>query len=1183
MKYFYLFYFEAKARIPPVPPVPFIPSKVNRPTGQGFAQGFTRDSRTLSNKNDKQNAKDLTDLVGQKSNTARFENQMRSEKDVSVNETESDEELGTSSDQESVENLEKSVIADPLQSTDLFLEENETLYEQSLQERPIHTSYLSFFETGVKLSPAYLGQFRDKHSNVLNRDDFYLNLLEGHELKQKALKFPKKYVVCTIRFESSHEAYCTPIKPMPEIKMIEISGRSKIGQVFNEDEVVVELLDKKETHGKRHGKVIGILNRKRHRDIEHPVFLCTLDDKEKNLVRPLCKTVPKIHILNREISRRFKTKQEQEFKFEVYKYNPSAKCFEEPEVKQINPADQGSYIFIVAYIQWGKRHIYPRGALIKILPKINNISVGQQILNLKYNVPHLFNKKSTGEVSQIIPKACSRIQQLSSLRKDLTKENIFTIDEKGTKDINYAFSIDEIENGYKIGVHVTDVSAFIQKGSYIDEEAKSRGMTFISGISKDRHMLPEPLSERICSLLPNEVRLAISVFFHISSNGCMMQKEGQSCDIVRSYIKSKKHLTFEEAELHISSANSDNDDMIKQAIKNLENISSKMRQYKTKSASAVEIDSDLWHSSLSRNGLNKAQRMVKEILDTANKKMTQRLLRCRIHLPLLYRPPPDPEDVKEFWRKSQFVDVLLKLQNKLIGSRKPNFQNCLEKLSSGQQVMLSKLVWELISKAPKKATEYIEKDDLHPIQFTTYLLWLNIQKEEEYICSGLKNDKEKCIELYTTFTSPLRTYMDLVVQRIIQKSLFDKAKCPYTDEELEGICIKVNSARKRAREYRKACTELDIAVKLKANPVMVNAFVNKISDKGLKLCSPFLKYVLNTECELSYSLLDLAERPEIFEGQSKACPSVTLTWRKRLYDFHRSTDQCESSDNALKLNPYKDVVFIPLDKWARMLKCIVEQKTNDLPQAVSQAQVFSHLEGLDDVTTECNRVSELRQNTKFSMTFKRFQQIKVQLSAEPDRGILTPKLMLYKMTENVNFCLQHTKNPVLHLCQYATHSTSKIYESIHDYLERWVPILVMESATGAVRNEESFRIEGVNIHFTGKGKGKFTLGLADCEVRNIEFSGTMSDDEDDEDTTSDKEPHDWLCLKTTLPKSEETEIPNMQLESVWVGHAGIEKVRKRKENLTIYFSLQSNESIIPKSIRQAKFGIEVLRKLEVDR
>ncbi|XP_060566279.1 helicase with zinc finger domain 2-like isoform X2 [Ruditapes philippinarum] len=1063
----------------------------------------------------------------------------------------------------------------------------------------------TLLRTGISLNMSYMHQFEDKNPNVLKRESFYTEFYDKAKLQELMLKNPKKYIKCTIQIEGCHEAFCCPVDSRDSISIIEISGRSKIGQAFNEDEVIVEILDDHVSKEKRYGQVIGIWNRQRHNNTKHPVFICTLDDMESHLVRPMCKTIPKIHVLNNEIKQKYKDEKDRRNKVEIYEYDERAGILCNPKIFEVNPAEQGSVIFLVAFIKWGARHIYPKGAIIKRLPSGSSVATGLMVLNLQHEVPTLYKKKTVEQVSSMIKRASDEVpEQMLHERVNLTNLNTFTIDPPGSKDLDDALSIEIIEGGYKVGVHIADVAIFIPRDSPLDEEARNRATTFYPGIRKPRNMIPEPLSSNICSLLEGKLRLTISVFFYIGSNGRLLSMEGNNVEIVKSYIKSKKQLTYGQAQELIYASPEDSNDILSNDIKCLFKIAHAIRKNRLGNAMfALDADWEEIDQGSEEEETREAHYLIEEFMIMTNKKVAERLLRTyRDCVPLRCQPPPSKESLDAFFKRNdQYLDILVRFQDKQFGPKRPSVYDCLNDQTS-QRVMLSKSIWEEMVKSPKiAAAKLIRKDDIHPLQLVIYQHWLSIQERAGYRCSGSLVSKEDFTHFslnmvaYTHFTSPIRRYNDLIIHRLVHAAVFQKIRSPYEKEEIDNICMHINSVAKRAKAYEKGCKSLQQAMDYKTNPKMIDCYVDEVTERGMMLCSPFLKYVARNCRELTFNHLDMVAKPEVLEDLNTHWNMVRAVWRKRLYDFHVRPNYPPDRGNELRLNPHKGVVFLPLYQWAKMLKSTIEGHIDDLSRAVRNADIVHHGEGLDDVSTECFDPLNIQPSTRFSMTFSRGQQLKIQMSGSPYKGMIAPKPMLYDMSNNVKLCLQHTEDPVLHLYRYATRGTCDQYKSVKVYLERWLPLMLMESATGVVKNEESCNISNVQIKFSGDRKGKFALGLAECEVRNIELSGTVSDDDDDDEFESNgAKSYDWLCLKTTLPTKSKVvgkkSLDFKSLQSVWVGHAEVTKVRRKKEKrtagkVTVSFNLHERAPDFPTDfpVDKQRFSVEILRKSEVDR
>ncbi|XP_060608013.1 helicase with zinc finger domain 2-like isoform X2 [Ruditapes philippinarum] len=187
------------------------------------------------------------------------------------------------------------------------------------------------------------------------------------------------------------------------------------------------------------------------------------------------------------------------------------------------------------------------------------------------------------------------------------------------------------------------------------------------------------------------------------------------------------------------------------------------------------------------------------------------------------------------------------------------------------------------------------------------------------------------------------------------------------------------------------------------------------------------------------------------------------------------------------------------------------------------------------------------------------------------------------------FCVQHTENPVLYLYRYSKTETCDKYPNVQSYLERWIPVILMEAATGAVRNDQSFCINDVTIEFLDDRKGRFSLDLDKCEANNIE----LSEDCDGISTSKSKRSYEWLCLKATSQNIKESatckRTPSLnEYETEWIGHAKVIKIVKRKDlqnekgGIIITFKLHEKSEVPPVNL-DVNFCVEILKKLEIDR
>lgn len=194
---------------------------------------------------------------------------------------------------------------------------------------------------------------------------------------------------------------------------------------------------------------------------------------------------------------------------------------------------------VVQLEAWESRHVNPEGKIIEVLGP--RTAPGVDILSVirKYHLPAEFPRAVLDEANEI-PNAVSRA--MLEGREDLRDHFIVTIDPDDARDFDDAIEVEQLANGnWTLGVHIADVSAYVQPGSALDREARQRGN---SVYLPDRviPMLPERLSNGVCSLNPDVNRLTHSVFIQFDRSGRM-----RSARFARTIICSARRLTYKEA------------------------------------------------------------------------------------------------------------------------------------------------------------------------------------------------------------------------------------------------------------------------------------------------------------------------------------------------------------------------------------------------------------------------------------------------------------------------------------------------------------------------------------------------------------------------------------------------------------------------------------------------------------
>ncbi len=199
---------------------------------------------------------------------------------------------------------------------------------------------------------------------------------------------------------------------------------------------------------------------------------------------------------------------------------------------------------VVRLDAWESRHVNPEGEIIEVLGPATAPGIDMLSIIRKYHLPAEFPKDVLEQAERISEQVDAR--QLEE-REDLRKEFIVTIDPDDARDFDDAIQVEKNKSGWQLGVHIADVAAYVEPGSALDREARLRGN---SVYLPDRviPMLPERLSNGVCSLNPGVDRLTHSAFIHFDKNGV-----AKSARFSRSVIRSAHRLTYKQAYAILSS------------------------------------------------------------------------------------------------------------------------------------------------------------------------------------------------------------------------------------------------------------------------------------------------------------------------------------------------------------------------------------------------------------------------------------------------------------------------------------------------------------------------------------------------------------------------------------------------------------------------------------------------------
>lgn len=405
----------------------------------------------------------------------------------------------------------------------------------------------------------------------------------------------------------------------------------------------------------------------------------------------------------------------------------------------LNGAEEGDKV-VVEVESWGSGHQNPEGKIVEVLGRAGEVSAEIRSVAREFKLPLAFPPEVVRESERIaaeIPE--SEIRR----RLDYRGQSCVTIDPIDAKDFDDAVSLEHLEDGnYKLGVHIADVSYYVRENTPLDNEALTRGTSiyFPNGVIP---MLPERLSNVVCSLRPDEDRLTYSVFMTVTPKGVV-----KDYSIRETVIRSKRRFSYEEVQGIISgetpAQKGDHPELIREMF-NLSTVLTKKRMREGsidfESAEAkFEFDRDGKPTAIVRKVRLESHRLVEEFMLLANKVVARHigLAKTEEHQkPFLYRihDSPDPERISEL---SHFVEKFgykLRIDG---GVTTKALQKLLQDVRGTE---VENVINEVALRAMAKAV-YSDRNIGH---------------------YGLAFD------YYSHFTSPIRRYPDLVIHRLLKE------------------------------------------------------------------------------------------------------------------------------------------------------------------------------------------------------------------------------------------------------------------------------------------------------------------------------------------------------------------------------------------------------------------------------
>ena len=429
---------------------------------------------------------------------------------------------------------------------------------------------------------------------------------------------------------------------------------------------------------------------------------------------------------------------------------------------------------IVGKIQWDSSMLNPEGEIIELIGKAGSQDAEIVSIAKEFNLPYKFPVQVIDESEEV--NALVNEEEIIK-RIDYRNKNVFTIDPIDAKDFDDALSIEKLVNeNFSVGIHIADVGHYVKGKTNIDKEALKRGNS-VYLVGKVIPMLPERISNFICSLVPNQDRLTYSVIVELTQRGKLVKYE-----IKKSVINSKRRFNYDEVQEIIDKGTGD----FYYEINALNNLAQTLRKKRLHEGSIefytpeikFELDEEGKPVAVHKKELKQSNMLVEEFMLLANKICAKHvgITPKKSEKPFIYRVHdlPDQEKILEF---SKFVKSLGYTFDPNNSSKSNQLQLLMQQVRGKEE---EDLINELAIRSMAKAIYSVNNIGHYGLGF----------------------------KYYTHFTSPIRRYSDLMVHRLLHQYNDNANGTIYSYNILDDISEHISQTERSAIEAERLSVKI---------------------------------------------------------------------------------------------------------------------------------------------------------------------------------------------------------------------------------------------------------------------------------------------------------------------------------------------------------------------------------------
>ena len=998
----------------------------------------------------------------------------------------------------------------------LFIEATHRLYSSIHSESAIQSganpnppssiikAYKKVFESipECKDTKLILSNSKDSRLTWCIEDNKMQNMPEEEEVRYSDC------YICNLRIDTFRKAEAIPYDSSKRI--VKIRGLKNRKGAFDGDTVKVGVFDGNPPN-KCYGRILEV--KERGSDLK---FICRVSPSSSIIFFPVDQKNPKFSNLpglSRVLLRKKKGERVENSDLEssdVVVFDPNSYDLESeevplPRISQVIPISVArNMLFLVSFVRWKEKYLSPLGIVIGAYCKGYTLYNAERLLKFVHSVDYTFSYNDDAP-------SCEAIEDQSLQLYD----RAFTIDPDDAQNLDDALSITRVgedHNGrevYQLGVHIVNAAKHIQPDTAYDELIRSKGISVYGGEKgKIMHMLPDHNTRCQLSLTPGKVRDVISVTCKVTLNNSLniSEMDFDDSDINPAQIKSVVQLTYMDAQSimdgdtiperhsevrHSEVAKKFDEDRMQPSFQDsmrlLFAIAKLRRRERLHSDVAFTYDVDdpedvsCWQSHM----------LVEELMIWANNEVAKRVHTSFPNAAILRKQAPPNNDQKQeiIEKNKRIMACSLYLSHYLPDGN--------THASPDVDILIPHDTLRLLHNALREGNKtllahLLSADRLYPQLAAVCSKFRSIFLRAEYCCTeenqtdaaAYRHDS-LCLDNYTHFTSPLRCYVDIEIQRMLLESRkVPASRREFSHEDHLELCINLNAKKKNASDYERQLNNVKRAIKFTASSEVYTAFISQEVKSSLEFTFPDLDLPFRAKSLNITHFLPSSKESDLYvwkvritslksgfavhllenDGFSLSEPVSSNAFNLRA--FCSSFESSSLDTERYVTSQHSCVVKVSSSSWLEALE-FVKNPSEDKMERVKEVLPLvpsSPLPCSLDLRKSQKRYLFFDCDVKSSL--KESDVFKVWLTWTLREPVISPAIQLVEISPLLRICMQHNSHPAECFSDPNLSQASRTdYETIGDYIELWKKLLLAEAAEKSVKECQPVIIQDVLLHW----------------------------------------------------------------------------------------------------------------------